>query len=124
MNVVVLFRNAPYLAERCLRSLRDSSRDDQSFLLIDDCSEPGREVRHLLEEFRFAVAPARVRIIRFHRQMHYGHGLAHALSMCGVGTDVLFVSHDMMIAPDTIAALLKAASSDERIGIVRPVSEH
>src|SRR5262249_4094482 len=34
------------------------------------------------------------------------------------------VSHDMMIPPDCIAALLKTASTDPRIGIARPISEH
>ena len=38
-DVVVLFRNAPRLAERCLGSLRTAAIADAQYLLVDDCSD-------------------------------------------------------------------------------------
>jgi GT2 family glycosyltransferase len=123
--VVILFRNAPPLAERCLASLRASIRQGAaSFLLIDDCSAPASGIVPLLVEFRNAVAPMDVRIVRFKRQMHYSHGLSYALSLVRPGADVLFVSHDMMLTPDCVAALSEQLLRDAGIGIVRPTSEH
>jgi GT2 family glycosyltransferase len=123
ITVVVLFRNAPQLQEICLQSLRASHIDDASFLLIDDCSDPALGITRRLLDFRSDIAPADVRIARFHRQMHYTHGLAYALSLAG-GGDVLFVSHDMMLTPDCVAVLREVMASDAMIGTVRPVSEH
>jgi GT2 family glycosyltransferase len=121
--VVVLFRNAPRLASTCLESLRASAVDDAQYLLVDDCSDPGREVLPLLKEFRGDVS-ADVRVVRFKRPMHYGLGLAYALSIAPREADVLFVSHDMMLTPDCAAALRDAAAKDEPTGIVRPTSQH
>jgi GT2 family glycosyltransferase len=65
-----------------------------------------------------------VRVLRFRRQMHYSHGLTHALSLTPPGDDLLFVSHDMLLTPGCAAALNEQVKSDSTIGIVRPVSEH
>jgi len=40
------------------------------------------------------------------------------------GSAVLFISHDMVIAPACIRALLETAASDASIGVIRPVSPH
>jgi len=123
ITVVVLFRNAPHFAERCLQSLQLATLPDAHYLLVDDCSEAGRDVLPLLHAFRKAVA-APARILRFRRPMHYGLGLAHALSLASRSADVLFLSHDMMFTTNCAIALRQAAESGERVGIIRPTSQH
>ena len=124
ITIVCLFRNAPRLAGKCLRSLRASAVADAQYLLVDDCSDPGREVLPLLKQFRSEVASP-TRIVRFRRPMHYGLGLAHALSLTPGDADVLFVSHDMILTPDCVAALREAnETTAPAAGIVRPTSQH
>jgi len=129
VTVVVLFRNAPRLARNCLRALRGSvGTTVEEVLLIDDCSEPGRDVLPLLTSFRAELATATprtaVRIVRFRRPMHYGLGLAYALSIARRDTAVLFLSHDMMLTPACLRAMTAVIAADREVGIVRPSSQH
>jgi GT2 family glycosyltransferase len=123
ISVLVLFRNAPRLAEQCLQAIRACGLRDAEYVLVDDCSDSDRAVLPALESFRRGAAPAGTRIVRFKRQMHYGHGIAYAMSLAR-GEQVLFVSHDMIVTPDCIAELLDVAAGDKKIGVVRPTSEH
>ncbi len=129
ISVIVLFRNAPRYAEQCVRSLRachESVRaldDGVEYLLFDDFSDEWRAVLPTLAAFRDDVARDNATVVRFKRQMHYAAGLAYALSMAR-GGHVLFVSHDMRLAPDCARAMMDVARSDPRIGIVRPTSQH
>jgi hypothetical protein len=128
ISVLVLFRSARQLAANCLQSLRAclpalAEAGGAEFIFIDDHSDPAIGIVPLLEAFRAAAAPADVRIIRFRQQMHYAYGLAAGFSLAR-GDSVLFVSHDMMLTPDCVAAMLEAGRGDLQIGIVRPTSQH
>jgi O-antigen biosynthesis protein len=129
ISVVVLFREARQFAASCLQSLRDCAATldrcggGAEYILIDDASAPDRAIVPQLLEFRAAVAPACVEVIRFNQQMHYAHGLAYGLSLAR-GERVLFVSHDMMLAPACVEELVGCMDGDPGIGVVRPVSQH
>jgi GT2 family glycosyltransferase len=130
ISVIVLFRNAPHHAEQCLRSLRACHQSlatlgggGVEYLLFDDCSDADRAVLPMLAKFRNDIAPQQTSVVRFKRQMHYAAGLAHGMSMAR-GEHVLFVSHDMQLTPDCVGAMMDVARDDDRVGIVRPTSQH
>jgi GT2 family glycosyltransferase len=128
VSVVCLTRNAPRLADACLRSLLAcravlEMAGDVEFVLIDDCSDDARATLPVLQTFRGAADGAAVTIVRFRRRMHYAAGLAYAFSLAR-GQSVLFVSQDMVIPPDCVAALFEAAGRDPATGVVRPTSQH
>ena len=91
-------------------------------MLADDFSNPLRGIAGLFADFRKATTTP-VTIIRFKSHQHYGRALAYAMSMAR-GDNVLFISHDMLVPSQCIRMLLAVAASDQRQGIVRPVSEH
>ena len=127
INVIVLIRNATHLATTCLQSLlacRDALRrgGEIEFVVIDDHSDADRGIADLLKEFRAAATDASTRLLRFHRQMHYAHGLAYGLSIAR-GESVLFISQDMVLAPECVEELFDCAAHDAA-GIIRPTSEH
>jgi hypothetical protein len=120
--------NAPSLTRACLQSLlacRDALAADGGveFVLIDDHSDEQRATLPLLLSFRDAVgADAVTRVLRFRRRMHYTHALAYGLSLAR-GDRVLFISQDMVLTPSCVEEMLNIAR-DERIGAIRPTSQH
>jgi hypothetical protein len=102
----------------------DSAAGGAEFILADDCSDAGRETLPLLCAFRDQVKPAATTVLRFRRQMHYAYGLAYGFSLARGDRGVLFVSQDMILPPACAEELLAVVAADERIGVVRPTSQH
>jgi len=129
LSIIVLVRNTTASAAHCIRSLLESvnalglARDEVEYVLIDDHSDASARVGELFAEARAAAAPSDVKIIHFKSHQHYAYGVAVGMSVAR-GASVLFVSHDMVVAPACIRALLATAASDETIGVIRPVSPH
>src|SRR5687768_4098051 len=129
ISVVCSTVNAPTLTRACLQSLlacREAlaAAGGVEFVLIDDHSDPQRATLPLLSEFRETIGDAaETKIVRFKRRMHYTHALAYGLSLAR-GDQVLFTSQDMVISPPCIEELVDAARRDERIGVIRPTSQH
>src|SRR5688500_6319930 len=129
LSILVLVRNTRQSAANCLQSLLNSvaalgiAKDAVEYVLIDDCSDPPAGIGELFQQVRVAAAPSRVTSIHFKSHRHYAYGMAVGMSVAR-GASVLFVSHDMIVAPACITTLLAVASSDATIGIVRPVSPH
>src|SRR5688572_30452105 len=132
LSILVLIRNTPRPAARCVQSLLRSvaalglAKEAVEYVLIDDFSDAshGADVARLFAEARAAAAPSDVKAIRFTSHQHYAYGVAAGMSLAHAGAPVLFVSHDMIVTPACIKALLEVAASDATIGVVRPVSPH
>jgi GT2 family glycosyltransferase len=128
LSVLVAIHNTRALATDCLRTLHRTflalGTDDVEFILINDRSDAEQKIPELLATFR-ASMPKGTRVTEFHfrEHQHYTRALAYGLS-AAKGRQVLFVSHDMMIAPDYVRTLLAVSASDERIGLVRGVSPY
>ena len=118
------------MAAECLRSLLacspvlGSAAGGVEYILVDDCSDAGRETLPVLRGFREQAAPANTTIVRFRRQMHYAHGLAYGFSLARGDRGMLFVSQDMILPPACAEEVFAVAAADSRIGIVRPTSQH
>lgn len=127
ISILVLFRNARESGQRCIASLLWSVRslgieNNVEFVFVDDCSDDAEQVPAMLHQFRRETT-APVNISRFRKHLHYSHGLARGLSEAR-GAQVMFFSHDMLVPPACIAALLRIAAVDPTNGIVRPTSRH
>src|ERR1041385_141039 len=127
ISIIVLVRDVRDLAANCLQSLLVSLRmlgleRASEYILADDCSNKERGVVELFQQFRTAT-PMPVKIMHFKTPQHYGRALAYAMSVAK-GDQILFFSHDMLITPQCIRMLLAVAATDQRMGIVRPVSQH
>src|SRR4051812_8383083 len=115
LSIIVLVRNTQNLARICLQSVRDTvvslglGRGALEIILIDDCSDPAAEIPQLFQNYRNG-AVVDVRILRFTRPMHYTYGVAMGLSVAR-GAQVLFLSHDMALAPACLTTLLNVAAS-------------
>jgi GT2 family glycosyltransferase len=128
ISVIILARNTRDLLTLCLRSVSETfallaiPAPSAEFILIDDFSDANREILSLYEQFR-ADCPYPTRIVRFKKHVHYTFGLAAGLSLAR-GRNILFLSHDMILAPACLSTLLDVASLSPNIGIVRPTSQH
>src|SRR2546423_3387226 len=124
ISVIVLVKDCTAYATACLESVihslgRLGIEQQAELILIDDFSDPQSAIPALFEAAGKATA-ARTRAIRFRSHQHYAYGVALGLSLAG-GERVLFLSHDMAIAPACIKTLLESST---RFGIVRPASRH
>lgn len=128
VSIIVLVRNARQMAADCLGSLATAtaalhlSPSDLEFILIDDCSDERSQIPQLLAEMRRAT-PAQVQIIRLREHSHYGYGVALGMSIAR-GENVLFFSHDMIVPPACLHALLESAALHPDATIIRPRSRH
>jgi O-antigen biosynthesis protein len=127
LSIVLLSRNTHALSKRCLSSLQVATAElgreqELEYILVDDCSHPSLGICGLFEQFR-ASTSAPVRIIRFKVRQHYSRGCAYAFSAAR-GSEVLFVSHDMVVTPAYIRTVRAVAALDESIGVVRGTSPH
>src|SRR5687767_14149400 len=119
LSILVLVRNTTDSAARCLQSLIQAvaalalPKGAVEYVLIDDHSDAANAAAHvqqLFREARAAAAPSDVKIIRFKSHQHYAYGVAAGMSVARPGAAVLFVSHDMVVTPACIKALLEAAA--------------
>jgi GT2 family glycosyltransferase len=127
LSIVMLARNVPEAAANCLRSLLAAVaslgiESQVEYLLVDDASEPGKEVFPLMLGVREHTR-APVRVLRFSVRQHYTNALAHAFSIVE-GQSILFISHDMIVAPAYLRTLLAVAELDPSFGIIRGTSTY
>jgi GT2 family glycosyltransferase len=127
LSIVMAARNVQELAANCLRSLLAAVaslgiESQVEYLLVDDASEPGREVAPLMVSVR-GQTRAPVRVLRFTARQHYTRALAHAFSIVQ-GQSILFISHDMIVTPAYIRTLLAVAALDPSFGIIRGTSNY
>src|SRR5438034_800140 len=127
LTVIVPFRNARRQAANCVASLGETFRHlhclgEVEFIFTDDASEADADIAGLLKQFRDTIGAA-VTIIRFKDRQHYTRACAYSFSQAR-GERVLLVSHDMILTPDCVQALLNVAGLDARFGIVRATSPY
>src|SRR5687768_13980768 len=122
LSVLVPVRNSREFAAQCLRGLAatlEAMRADSAslqFVLVDDFSDPERDIAGLFRQFREGVR-AEVKILRFKSHQHYTHSVAYGMAACD-GDGVLLVSHDMVVPPACVEMLLRVAETDGSIGII------
>jgi GT2 family glycosyltransferase len=127
ISVVLSVRNSRQLTANCLQSVLRAFalvRVPVEYLLADDNSDADQNIPGLFADFRReAGAGAKITVLRFKQQQHYTRALAYAFS-AAKGRHILFISHDMLLTPDYIRALLGVASLDDAIGLVRGTSNY
>ena len=127
LSIIVLVKDSPQHARACVESVIHSLRrlgvEAQSeLILLDDFSDAESRIPELFTAARTGTKAA-TRAIRFKRHSHYAYGVALGMSIA-TGRHVLFISHDMMLAPDCLRELLHVAETFDGAGPIRPVSPH
>jgi GT2 family glycosyltransferase len=127
LSIVVLIRNTRQSALNCLSSLvqtvqRLGLAQSVEFVVVDDASDPQHAIGQMLREFRQSTG-VNARLIHFTERQHYTRGCAAAFSVAA-GDNILFVSHDMIVTPAYVDALLAASATDRSIGLVRGTSNY
>lgn len=127
LTVMVPFRNARRQAANCLASLAETVRllgceSAVEFIFTDDASDADAEIVPLLQQFRGGVKSP-VTVLRFKQRQHYTRACAYGFSRAR-GEHLLFVSHDMLLTPDCVQALMNVAALDAGFGIVRATSQY
>jgi GT2 family glycosyltransferase len=107
------------VTRQCLESLLGSAEGEFELILVDDCSPDDGEITALFESVR--PRHANTRVFRFTRNLEYSGSLNCILSHA-IGQVVIFLSNDIYVSPHYLSTLIEVAASDERIGIVRGVS--
>lgn len=115
IGIVILNHNGKLLAEKCLRSVLDSTYSNKEIIFVDNASTDGSleyilsnfpEIDGVANEQNLGIAAGRNR------------GFVEAISR---GVDyVLSLDNDTRIEPALIQALVEVAESDSDIGIVGP----
>jgi len=107
------------VTRQCLDSLLDSAEGDFELILVDDCSPDHGETTEL---FRSVLPRHRnTRVFSFRRNLEYSGSLNCILSHA-TGDLVSFLSNDIFVTPSYLEELVAVANGDDRIGIVRGVS--
>jgi GT2 family glycosyltransferase len=127
ISIFLPIRNAAHTARECLNSLAYTFRqlrfqEHVEYILLDDASNPEAQIPNLMLGFRQAV-PSEVKILRFPNHRHYTSACAYGFSVAR-GSQIILVSHDMVVTPDYVRTLLAVAASDPQIGIIRGTSRH
>ena len=127
LSVIVLVKDVPQHARACVESVIHSLRrlgieEHSELILLDDFSDAKSRIPELFAQAREATKAA-TRSIRFTRHSHYAYGVALGMSLTS-RANVLFLSHDMMIAPHCLRELLRTSASFPGAGPIRPVSQH
>ncbi len=100
----------------CLQALFRSAVGDYALLLIDDCSPDGDRIRALYASAR--AHHANTKVFSFSENLEYT-GSVNAVLSHARGQWVFFISNDIFVTPAYLQALLAAARSNPRLGILR-----
>lgn len=103
----------------CLNFLLDSVDGDFELILVDDCSPDDGETSRLFRSF--LPRHRNTKLFTFSRNLEYSGSLNCILSHA-TGDHVIFLSNDIYVTPDYLSEIISVAKSDDRIGIVRGVS--
>ena len=127
LSIVVCVRNTQRLFLRCLESLLNTltvlgSAEEVEVILIDDRSDAEAGIPPLFERVR-EQGSSPTRLLLLTERQYYTYACSLGLSVAK-GEFVLFLSHDMVVAPAYVRALLGAAAVDEAFGIIRGTSPH
>ncbi|MGA3067292.1 MAG: glycosyltransferase [Tepidisphaeraceae bacterium] len=127
ISLFVPIRNAAESARQCLISLSASCQslrivDRVEYILLDDASEPQYEIPKLMLDFR-KETQSKVTILRFPVRRNYTSACAVGFSVAA-GSEVILISHDMLVTPSFLRTILAVAASDPALGIIRGRSQH
>ncbi|MDZ4850663.1 MAG: glycosyltransferase family A protein [Pirellulaceae bacterium] len=125
LSVILPVRNAPTFAANTLSSLASTFKNLGAselveFILIDDHSDAEYGIIELFRGFR-SVTDSKVKIVCFNQRCFYTYACAIGFTLAK-GSQLLFISHDMVTTPSYVKTLLQVASLDDSYGIVRGAS--
>jgi GT2 family glycosyltransferase len=127
LSVIIPVRNTREFASTCLVCASRTfaalgGAEDFEFILIDDDSDPASGIVELFRQFRESV-PFKTTIAHLKQRQYYTYACALGMSLAR-GSEVLLLSHDMIVTPPYVKWLREAAASDASVGTVRGASEH
>ncbi|MDD3679832.1 MAG: glycosyltransferase family 2 protein [Candidatus Shapirobacteria bacterium] len=129
VSVVVLNWNQPELTIACLNSLLAAKRGKKlslEIILVDNCSDPDKlkKLKEYLDRVRFQKRSRKVSFVLMENKENLGfaqgnnRGIKQALKN---STDYIFIlNNDTEIDSDCLIALIEAAETNHRIGIISP----
>jgi len=118
VDVVVCVHNAPDDVRACLWSLLHSATRPFHLIVVDDGSGP--ETAAMLEEL--ARAEPEVELIR-HDGPEHGYCRAANIGLrASTGAHVVLLNSDTVVSPGWLERVVACAESEERIGVVGPMS--
>lgn len=118
VDVIVCVKDAPDDVRRCLWALLENATRPFHLILVDDGSGP--ETARMLDELH-----RREPAVELRRNAGPEHGYARAANIglrASTADHVVLLNSDTVPGPGWLEALLECADSDERIGIVGPLS--
>jgi GT2 family glycosyltransferase len=117
VSVIVLNWNGAEDTSECLESLRKTAYPDCEVVVVDNASD-GDDVRALKQRFGDFI-----QTIENERNLGVGEGfnagIRHVLKTSSPEY-VVIMNNDLVLDPDCLSELVRAAETDERIGIVGP----
>lgn len=116
-DVIVAIHNSTEDVARCLCALAVHRREHDRIILVDDAS--GEETRDLIDRFA-AQNPTDV-VIRNEEQLGYTRTINRGIA-ASQAAYVVLLNSDTVVTADWLAKLIDAGESNERIGIVGPLS--
>ncbi len=118
LPVYVIHWNAADRAIRSVSSLLNTERVEPAITVIDNASRP--EEYETLER----GLGSRVRLIRLTSNIGFAGAANYALAATGGRPEVpeflVIAAHDVMVEPDTLSRLVRAAAGADRAGVLGP----
>lgn len=113
ISVIVLNYNGKDMTAKFLESLKSTKFSDYETILVDNGSTDGT-AEYVAENFPY------VKIVKNKENLGVPGGMNAGIRISR-GKYVCLMNNDMKVYPDWLGELLKAAESDEKIGIVVPM---
>ena len=121
VSVIIVNWNGLEDTTECLESLKKSHYADYEVVVVDNCSA-GADAAILKQTFGDYI-----HVIRNDRNLGcaegFNTGIRYVMEHSGPRY-ILIMNNDVVVAPDCLGELLKAAGSDDRIAIVGPKIYH
>lgn len=111
-SIIILTHNVLPMTQQCLESIRRYT-DNYELIIVDNGSTDGT--------VEYLQAQSDVKLIRNERNLGFAKGCNQGLEIAS-GDAVLFLNNDTIVTPHWLSRMRKVLNSDERIGIVGPVS--
>lgn len=114
-SIIILTHNLWTLTHLCLDSIRRNTEEPYELIVVDNGSTD--------ETVSYLLGQPDIKLIRNEHNFGFARGCNQGFAAAS-GDTILFLNNDTIVTPGWLSRMLKTLYSDDRIGMVGPLSNH